>query len=275
MPTTLTDSPVFDPNNVVVPSDGDNRNAASVNVAFQTLANRTKYLNDQVTATNATVFATRAGLNGIIVGAKNAFSSDGTHITVEGFYKHHINNAPYSAGAAASVAPGSDSNDTWHFLYAKDDGGGGIDYERSTIGPDASMTIKNGDPTRIYILSYYVDGSGNIRPFQKRGNKYLWRRSKISDYTIATAKPSTFTDQSLSAWVSPYSSMATIECLRADGTDVAEFRTNGDTTNVTKKVPIATILEFDIETDGSQVIEYRILGDTPILFAIYAVGYYE
>jgi len=261
--------------NVTVPDNGDALDAASANDAFQALANRTKYLNDQKNLTNTILTATRAGLNGLLIGARNASSSDGSHIVVEGFYSHHIFNSPYAAQAAASVAPGSDSNDTWHYLYAKDDGGGGIDYVRSTTGPDASLTVKSDDATRVFICTYYVDGSGNIRPFQKRGNKYLWRRSKISSYQIATATPSTFTDLSLAPWSSPYSSMVTLECIFVDSTGFAAFRTNGDTTSNAKSVGAGSAQEFDIETDGSRVIEYKIdSGTTPILF-INAVGYYE
>jgi hypothetical protein len=43
VPTNLAESDSFDAN-VTVPEGGDDRNSASVNVAFQALANRTKYL---------------------------------------------------------------------------------------------------------------------------------------------------------------------------------------------------------------------------------------
>jgi len=259
---------------VTVPDNGDALDAGSVDDAFQAVTNRTVYLNDQKNLTNLAVTTLKNGFAGLLIGARNAASSDGTHITVEGFQKMYIGNVPFDAQAAATVAPGSDSNDTWHYLYGYESLGL-IAYERSTTGPDASRTFKSGDATRVYICSYYVDGSGNIRPFFKHANKVTWRRSKISDYVIATATPSTYTDQSLSAWMPSHSYMATLECIYVDSAGTAKFRTNGDTTNLTKAVGAGSVQEFNIETDGSQVIEYKLEGASSPVFAIQAVGYYE
>ena len=217
-----------------------------------------------------------------MIGARNVSWLSNTQLIVEGFYSHHIFNSPYAAQAAATVTPGSDANDTWHYLYAKDDSGGGIDYVRSTTGPDASQTIKSDDATRIFVCSYYVDGSGNIRPFRKVGNKYTWRRSKISNYGISNTSSTTYVDLDLAVWMSPLSRTARIEALCIDnGSGLAQFRTKGDTTNVTKQLQAdaSPLAEFDIETDGSRKVEYRVQtgAGSGILLSVlaFAVGYYE
>src|SRR5258706_7012960 len=120
MSHNLTETTTFDAT-VTVHDSGDARTAASVNTAFQALANRTAYLNDQKNLTNAVLTATRVGINGLLIGTRNVSWLSSTQLVVEGFYSHHINIAPYAAQVAATVTPGSDSNDTWHYLYAKDD----------------------------------------------------------------------------------------------------------------------------------------------------------
>lgn len=75
MPLTLTEVDTY-PANVSVPSDGDTENAASVQTAFQALANRTKYLKSRVDAlieavTAGAVYAEIASNgSGIAEGAK-------------------------------------------------------------------------------------------------------------------------------------------------------------------------------------------------------------
>lgn len=68
MAHTLTEASAFG-SSVTVPDDGDAENVASVNVAFQTLANRTKYLNDQLALASAALLAGQVAADVAISGS--------------------------------------------------------------------------------------------------------------------------------------------------------------------------------------------------------------
>jgi len=72
MAHALTESSTFTAS-VTVPDDGDVRNAASVETAFQALANRTKWLTDQRTSDNATL-ATGLGIMNAAIDAIEALT---------------------------------------------------------------------------------------------------------------------------------------------------------------------------------------------------------
>lgn len=276
MPHNLTEVSTFTAN-VSVPDTGDARTAASVETPFQALANRAKYLKNENDTRIADLLGLKTELAGFSIGVRNVSSSNGTDIVVAAFAQRFIGGASYPAQTYASVAPGYSSVSTWHYLYAYDNSGA-IAYERSTTGPDASYTFKTGDTSRVFVCSYYADSSGNVRPFFKSGNKYTWRRSAIASYAINSTGATSYVDLNLATWMSPLSTMVRLECLCTDsGSGIAQFRTNGDTANVTKalQADVNPMDEFDIETDASQVIEFRVTGGTlPIAF-VFAVGYYE
>jgi hypothetical protein len=275
MPLNLTPANVFtDP--VAVPVTGEARSAASVEVPFQALTNRTHYLNDQKNLTNANLAALKGVFTGLHIGAKNAYSN-GNNIIVHGFQLIYIDNVAYAAQAEETVTPGSDSNDTWHYLYAYE-ALGVIEYTRSTTGPDPSHTFKSDDDSRVFICSYYVDGSGNIRPFRKVGSEYTWRRSGIANYGVGSTSSTGYVDLNLSAWMSPLSRLARIEALVTDATNgTADYRTKGDTANVTKTLQADGNLsaEFEIETDSSRLIQHRVQSGTAPFSFVFAIGYRE
>lgn len=271
--------------NVTVPDTGDARTAASVNSAFQSLANRAKYLKEASDASLVAAAIDRGNLKGLIIGPRNASSVGGADIVVESFYGLNIGSTHYGEQAATTVTPGVTSNSTWHYLYAKDDGAGGIAYERSTTAPSASQSYKPGDATRLYICSYYVNGSGNIEPFRKVGNKYLWRRSATAASFSVGVTNTSYANKDLSAFMSPISRIAGI-IMKVSNTGAGSFtsmgiRTNGDTTNDFSILgPSAaddpSYLYKEIETDSSHIVQARVdsASGSPI-GSIYVDCYYE
>lgn len=276
MSTTLTETSSFDAS-IVVPAGGDARNAASVNPAFQKLANRTRYLLDG--------FANGAFAQGP---RYVYYPGDGLGVRIapipEMFFgdvalAQPIEQLFSSSGLTASV---------WNYLYAYNSSGS-IAFEWSTTGPTVDHLYKTGDTTRHYLSSARADGSGVVIPFRRDRNKYLWRASAIGPVVIATGLTSTtYADQSLATWVPPTSRVAIVEGSVDDSSGpggYVQFRTKGDTAWVTASVSASCFTStsngggtkiFEIETDSSQRIQYRIQGSAGALFAaIGAVGYYE
>ena len=78
MAHSLTDSAAYTPDNVVVPDDGDLRNAASVTTPFQTLADRTAYLQGRL---NGSV-AANTSLNGNLTLLSGGLFNGGLQATI-------------------------------------------------------------------------------------------------------------------------------------------------------------------------------------------------
>ena len=214
MSSTLTETAVFT-SSTIVPSDGDEAVAASVNNAFQVLADRTQAL---LALCNGTL---RGGY--LTVGTNQVVVSPVRALVVGGVYG---SNAVQTTLTLPSLSSG-----TWYYVYAYPDGSGGVSFEVSTTAPDNSGTTgdggamwKSGGTTRRYLGSFrtYIDGASVVRPLpmhQTAGGRYIYRKSEVSEtlvpaLAVLTSSGGSVTDEatvSLTGWVPPHARVALVE----------------------------------------------------------------
>ena len=213
MSSTLVETAVFT-SSVEVPSDGDEADAASVNGAFQVLADRSQWL---LALHNGTL---RGGY--LTVGTNQVIVSPVRALVVGGVYG---SNAVQTTLTLPSLSSG-----TWYYVYAYPDGSGGVSFEVSTTAPDNSGTTgdggalwKSGGTTRRYLGSFrtYIDGASVVRPLpmhQTSGGRYRYRRSEVSEALVPpvhtlTAPVSLVQEDTvdLSGFVPPHARMALVE----------------------------------------------------------------
>ena len=260
---------------VTVPDTGDARTAASVELPFQALTDRTTFLNDQNNLRIAITTALKEELSALWIGVRNVSSSDGSTIVVAGFQARRIGTSNHAPQSYVSVTPTIGATATWYYLYGYSSLGA-IAYEGSTDGPDVSYTFKDGDTTRVFICSYYVDGAGDIRPFYKVGQKYLYRKCMYDLEVVSGLTATTFTDRSLAAWIPPTAKIAKLRVQALDHTaGFVQVKTKGDTFNGFE-INAEENERFEIETDSNRDIQYRIQAGGGLLTAtIQCEGYYE
>ena len=214
MSSTLTETAVFT-SSTIVPSDGDEAVAASVNNAFQVLADRTQAL---LALCNGTL---RGGY--LTVGTNQVVVSPVRDLIVGGVYG---SNAVQTTLTLPSLSSG-----TWYYVYAYPDGSGGVSFEVSTTAPDNSGTTgdggamwKSGGTTRRYLGSFctYTDGASVVRPmpmFQASGGRYHYVWSAVSEMlippltTLTTSGGSVADTETidLSDWVPPHARVGIVE----------------------------------------------------------------
>jgi hypothetical protein len=261
MPVTLTEVSEFT-TNVVVPADGDNRNAASVVQGFQPLANRTKYLKT-------------FDVSGELLGASYIYYSAGVGIIVGRIRKLVIDGVLLSTSGEEVVSTGSLTADSWNYLYARNNSGN-LAFEWSTTGPENSRVFKSGDATRRFLCSVRTVIS-DVIPFRKENGRVIY---KASDYvggalipaTNGTTSSSTYVDVSFAIYIPPHSRILLMR-MSAGGVDAASqvthsVRTKGST--VGSYTIVATVgtagdksqRDIEIETDSDGVIEQKIVRET-------------
>ena len=273
MPTTLSETATYD-TPITVPAPGDPRTAASVDAAFQALADRTFFLG--------------ATSNGFLLGAQDVSSLNGTDLLIDNIWMARFlaSGVPAGAGNDAGVVtftpPGLTAN-AWFYLYSYLSAGA-IAYEASSTPPDPNDRLwKTGDHTRRYLCPLRTDGSSHILPFRATGapgsRRVTYRRSVSSPTApLANGIATSWTNVSLAGLVPPTARIAIVEMyltsliLFSSSSPVLAqgfVRTNGDTggsyflsapwAQVAATAGAAKLL-LDVETDSSQVIQYQVSG---------------
>ena len=274
MPTSLTETPAYDPAETVdVPASGDARTAASVETAFQTLANRTGFAcgalatfldrvpSIGVAGTSSTSFS-------VAVGAINIIILPGS----DGVYHSHATTG-ITAVAADIEGGGADLGavSQWWYVYAFRTGGGALAIELSTTAPNALRVTKTGDSTRRYLGCFRTDSSGVPLACRADGGRYRYRRSALAVATLRALNSGTATSNTtvaLSSLIPPHARLATVRCelvapASASAIDFAYLRTDGDSgagelsMSVAPSAGLTTSLVADVETDASREIAYR------------------
>lgn len=281
MSTVLTETSSYDAT-ITVPASGDARTASSVNTAFQSLTNRSKYLYDHMP-------------NGLLVGGDRADCSDGATVNISAIKSVIIGNKSYSASAQALTnssleGGGSFANSTWYYVYCYVSAGS-LAFQISTTAPEASLTWKTGVTTHRYLRSFRTNSSGTVYRFRACGGRVIYRRSAHSPGTfsvLAASADGSFTDVNCAGFVPPHARLITLFANfqiadDADGQREVRYRTNGDTSSYfsmkTQDKIAQQDAQFDIETDSSQIFEYSIVDSASptntIQLDIDIVGYSE
>lgn len=271
MSSTLVETAVFT-SSVEVPSDGDEADAASVNGAFQVLADRSQWL---LALHNGTL---RGGY--LTVGTNQVVVSPVRALVVGGVYG---SNAVQTTLTLPSLSSG-----TWYYVYAYPDGSGGVSFEVSTTAPDNSGTTgdggamwKSGGTARRYLGSFrtYIDGASVVRPYpmlQCGGGRYLYRRSEVSEALVPAVHtltaPVSLVQQdtvSLAGFVPPHARVALVDlrvqlAASTPSIDLKTYEGGNAFSAAGKKVGFVTArpsgdtstlssdLELEIELDSSR-----------------------
>jgi hypothetical protein len=253
MSHTLTEATTF-PSTVTVPDAGDARTAASVNVAFQALADRTRNLYNLT--------------NGIAdsLDWSGQISGDGSATINVGGIRSFVRNGVNYGAAPGTVVTSGLANNTWYYVYAYI--GAGIQYEYNTTVPDASLVYKSGDATRRYLGCFRTNGSAAPVAFRGVNGRYVLSRPQ---QVLAAASYGSvlFRATSLVSGVPPHSRMARLRTvllslaagvvgnlvLRATGEASASGEhTVGQLTNANGNATWEGLLA----TDASQSIDHKL-----------------
>ena len=260
---------------LTVPDDGDACNAASVETPFQSLVNQTQVLFNGLL--NVKVRPSLRSVNGtdIVIGAVPMI------IGTEG------GNWKALAYTGGTYSPAGLASGTWYYLYARITTGS-ITISHSTTSPDSFLRTMNGNTDYVFLGSFRTDGSGVIIPFFARGSKVTYAASLTA--VTDSGVPTTFTDLSLGSFVPPHAQRALITALGTpDGaSDVGYIVTKGVTATGYTSASAAAYkiyltsststvrFEFEVQTDTSQVIQYKFdTGGAGSLLIVDVVGYTE
>lgn len=290
MPVNITEVPDYD-TPIAVPQDGDPLNAASVTdvlTGFQALADRTANLNTRLLTVQ------NRFEDGLYDSPGIMSSSDGVHLFIGSIVSFDIQGVHFGAQPdVPAFAPSGLSSNQWFNVYAFNNSGA-VGYMVSTGLPASNRRFKFGDASKVYVGSIYVDGSGNIRPFRKTGNKYLWRMSLISEDMRVDAANFTApgpTTATLANLISPQAAIAScsvnVFSTVASKTAVIRVRTEGTDAGTAEfvlsqnspQVNLSAVTSRDFEVDATQNLAIEIAGDTSggniPTGAVTVVGYYE
>jgi len=274
MPANLADVSTFT-SPIVVPVDGDNRNAASVTPALQGLANRTAYLNNAV-PNGSLDGASRVELGGptgsLIISAIRSL--------VLGGYK-------LSSTGDLTVALPVMSANTWWYAYLYDNGAHAIAVEIVSDPPDAGLVHKltggtTLDPTRRYVCALRCTAASTARPFLKIGNRVTFRPSADGGQNNYRAlnggAAASWANVALAAWLPPHARLAAVRTRfhAADTVNALDFKTPGDSSETSDELYPATEAfgERTLITDTSQNIAYQVSGTGTLLY-VFVAGYHE
>lgn len=219
--------------NVRVPDEGDVITAVSaaagegpVVPAFTSLGNRTQYLKPRADITDGMVLSWIHRKPAILC-------LDGTNVTIGAqgplVFPDPASPAGYKVTSyqwEVTVAPpldtgGARTANAWYVLYAYLSGAS-IAYETSLVGPDARLTYKGGDTTRIYMCFLRTVAGGGIMPFTSCGGRVTYLNTGMgggaAPTEILTASNSTsWVDVDLSSYVPPFGRAVQLCSLTTNG----------------------------------------------------------
>jgi hypothetical protein len=250
MPSTITEVSAFTAP-VTVPADGDVRNAASVDGAFQALANRTLYLRNALMT--GAVFGTGAW-------------SDGATLNV-GEFMALVADQALDVFATTIPLAGLTPN-AWYYAYV---GTGGLTL--SLVAPDAALRLKSDDPTKVYLFAVYAKSATTVRPFRFSfgARTTVWRRSALAEAAVLSGAAGAFTDVDCTAYMPPHArvflgDMHLSTSVAASTSPIGEYRTKGDTAaagyGYAPQAAGATSKRFEVEVNSARAFQLRVTNGT-------------
>jgi hypothetical protein len=254
VPVTFLESSTFDPT-VDGPADGDDAIADSVNVGFQGVVNRTRYLYTHLTA-----------LNGLMRGGDAARCAPGSTDVIVSPLALWLGGVTLSAAGESTVSAAGLTPSLWYYLYAYNNAGA-LAFEISTTAPDAARVFMTGNTTRRYICTLRTHNfSGTTRPipFQMRRGRYVYRGSGVPTGLLevlpASSTSAVMTTLDLGGRMPPHARLAELRIfvdLTNSGSS-AQVRTNGDTTDVSWQVTgVCKFIDtVTVETNGVPEIQW-------------------
>lgn len=271
---------------ISMPEDGDDLDAAVMEVVVQNLGDRTESL---IAAVYSRI--TWSGLLSVAAGGSLTVFSIGVGAVHRLFGLTATSTIRVGAAGATTIdvtkvegTPGTlGAVARWWYVYAWMNGGT-LDYAISQTAPDASLRVKNGDPSRAYLGCFRTLASGAPLPMQKAGGLCLYRASALGSNELRVASASSATGataQSLAALVPPHGRLARL-ALAATG-DANEAALSifypGDTAAKSATCYAATgfsnEVHADVPTDASQVVDWNLTGSGSPAAAVRVHGFYE
>lgn len=250
---------------ISMPEDGDDLDAAVMEVIIQNLGDRSA-------ATIAAVYSHIAWAETLAVapgGSLTSFSVEvgAVHrlfgITATGTMRIGASGTATIGVSKVEGTPGTlGASARWWYVYAFLTTAGDVDYAISLTGPGAFGRTKDGDTTRVYLGCFPTDTTGAPFPVTRVGNRTLYRRSGVASVESplgsnglravdgATAVGRTVLD--LTSRVPPHSRVALLYgqvlavASGSSGVGALNLYTAADTTS------IALVIETQAEGSGAK-----------------------
>jgi len=163
MPSVLVPpaNPQFTPasGQLIGPADADPLAAASVNGAFQAVADRT-------------LLAWR-GLNGVQGSRMQASCVDGANIVINAQTAIRFSTRVYETLVATSVPKGVTVGSTTYYIYAWDNAGV-LQFVVTTDAPNPGLRYRPGIPDQAFLTAFRTTPANNVRNFVQTAGKYLY-----------------------------------------------------------------------------------------------------
>lgn len=191
-------------------------------------------------------------------------------------------------GASKISGGGNLANSDWYFVYAYDNAGS-LDFEISTTEPNANLCIKTGDSTRVYVGCFPTLSTGAPVPLRASRGRYVYRVSgcAVADLKVLDGLSDTsYTAVNCGGLIPAHSRLGTFRAGLVSTTgaamNYAYFQTNGDSGADAVEMHVEGVsassdnLHFDLETDSSQRVQYKVSNATSAPGAyLYVHGFYE
>jgi hypothetical protein len=191
-------------------------------------------------------------------------------------------------GASKIQGGGNLANSDWYFVYAYNNAGT-IDFEISTTEPNASRTLKNGDNTRVYLGCFPTLSTGAPVPLRASRGRYVYRVGgcAVADLKVLDGLSDTsYTAVDCARLIPAHARLGTFRAnlvsTTASSQNFAYFQTSSDSgadavqMHVDAVVASSDDLTFDLETDSSQRLQYKVSNVTSAPDAyLYVHGFYE
>lgn len=265
--------------------------AAPIATLLQSFADRCEFAKDGVAfsrpAWSESLYVASGGTNASFTVGIGAISHVQTYRSGTTTYKTFAY-AGGTIGASKIQGGGNLANSTWYYVYCYDNAGS-LDFEISTVAPNANLCMKGADSTRIYLGCFPTLSTGAPIPLRMKRGRYLYNfsGSAAADTLALNAGTATVdTAVDLAAWVPLHSQVATIRAYLVSTTgaawNTAIIRTEGESgaDEIGMFVPAvvgasATVIT-DIITDADQDIAYAVtnFASAPGL-SISVHGFYE
>lgn len=191
-------------------------------------------------------------------------------------------------GASKISGGGNLASSDWYFCYAYDNAGT-LDFELSTTEPNANLCVKTGDSTRVYIGCFPTLSTGAPVPLRASRGRYVYRVSGCGAddlKVLAGLSDTSYTAVPCAALIPAHSRLgsfrANIVSTTGSAQNFAYFQTNGDSGADAVQLHVEAVsassddLFFDLETDSSQRLQYKVSNATSAPDAyLYVHGFYE
>lgn len=272
---------------ISMPEDGDDLDAAVMEVVIQNLGDRTA-------AIIAAIYSHIAWAETLAVapgGSLTSFSIEvgAIHrlfgLTATGTIRVGASGTTTIGVSKVEGTPGTlGASARWWYVYAWMNGGS-VDYAISLTGPDATGRVKSADASRVYLGCFRTTAAGAPLPVRAVRGRYLYQASALgsNELRVVNASAATgATTQSLAALVPPHARMARL-ALAATG-DGSEAALNifypGDTaaksaTCYAAASSVDAEIHVDVATDASQQIDYSVTGTGSPAATIRVFGFAE